>query len=395
MALAFIKSLENSKNPKKTEQKLKTLSFNIFKFNHRPKPKKKDRVVIISCFSEFGCETIGCMYCLPKLIKRFPGQYIIAMGWYGREYLYRHLVDEFWEVKEESMWLREYTRAFHHISDNLKRLEEAASAYGTVIPSSTLGKFAVGSLCSTCGNFWSEWRHNVGKCPRCKGTMIIESLFSNPKYHKTKAVRIPAPSKELQDWAGKLVGDKPVVGLFARGRKTYGRNLEPEFYVSLIQLLEQMGYGVVWLGEKQSTQACPVPHVLDFSRLPESRDLEKTLAIVSKCSFTIQFWTASTRLSGMLGVPFILFESPEQIYCTGLSPAQEGKRLELASFGPKKLVIAHYINVVEDTPKALSLVQRAVREIQDGDYEDIIGMVEQRESIENMQKSFKKLVEEV
>jgi hypothetical protein len=43
---------------------------------------------------------------------------------------------------------------------------------------------------------------------------------------------------------------------------------------------------------------------MDFSRLPEARDLELTLAIISQLQFTVQFWTASTRLAAMVGTPF-------------------------------------------------------------------------------------------
>ena len=391
MAFALFKPTVNeSYLTKQSEEEIDEVGFRIFKFNHRPKPKKRDRILIISCFSEFGCETVGCMYCIPRLLKRYPGRYIIAMGWHGREYLYRHLVDEFWEIKEEHMWLREYVRAFHHMSDNLRKLEEAASAYGDVIPSAALGKFAVGSYCSTCGCFWQEWKKKVSSCPGCGSTVVTESLFSNPQKYKPQGVPIPQPSEEMKAWAKSFMKPK-TVGIFARGRKTYGRNLEPDFYVKLIQLLEQMGYNCIWLGEKQSTQPCPVDHVTDFSRMPEARDLERTLAIISNCEFTVQFWTASTRLAGMIGVPFLLFESPEQIFFTGLMPAQEGKRLELTSFGPRKLVIAHYLNVVNDPAKAFSLVQRAVSEMEDDNYDQIIGMVDDKAAVELMRDSTEEL----
>ena len=389
MALALFKPKVNPDS----EVKLDKVSFDIFKFNHRVRPKKRNRIIIVSCFSEFGCETVGCLYCLPRIIKRYPGRYVIAMGWHGREYLYRHLVDEFWEIKEEHMWLRDYARAFHHVSSNLKKIEEAATLHGDVVPSASVGKYVVSSYCRTCGGFWSEWRMKSNQCPRCKSTVILESLFSDTATHVKNAVKIPRPSKEMLEWAKGLIGDKKTVGVFARGRKTYGRNLQPSFYVNLIQLLEQMGYNIIWLGEKQSSQPCPVDHVMDFSRMPESRDLEKTLAIISNCEFTIQFWTASTRLSGMMGIPFILFESPEQIYCSGLAPAQEGKRLELTSFGPKKLVISHYNNVVSDNAKGLAYVQRAVKELEKGNYEEIIGMVEDYESTELLQKQYYELGE--
>jgi ADP-heptose:LPS heptosyltransferase len=209
--------------------------------------------------------------------------------------------------------------------------------------------------------------------------VLVRSVFTDIKEYKPTARRMPRPRQEYLDWAKDLL--KPnTVGVFARGRKTYGRNLQPEFYVKLVQILEDMGHNVIWLGEKQSTQPCPVDHVLDFSRMPESQDLERTLAIVCNLDFTIQFWTASSRLSSMMGTPFILFESPEQIYVSssGLCGAQEGKRLELASFGPKKLVMAHYKNVYDDNDTALELVKQAAEELKEGNEEDILGMVEDK-----------------
>lgn len=381
MALALFKSKRDENNPTRlTEKKLGSIEFNVYKLNNRPKPKKRERIKIVACFSEFGCETVGVLYCIPRLLKRYPGCYIIVMGWYGREYLYRHLVDEFWEVKEDYMYLRDHTRAFHHNSDNLKKLEEAATKYGDVVPSSALGKYAIGNFCRTCGKFWNEWRKKTSDCPLCKSTYIVKSIFSDPESYLKTAVRVPKPRQEYMDWARDLV--KPnSVGIFARGRKTYGRNLPPKFYTELIQMLEQSGRGVVWLGEKQSTIPCPVDHVLDFSRMAESQELEKTLAIICQLDFTIQFWTASSRLSGMMGVPFMIFESPEQIYCSGMNPAQEGKRLELTSFGPKKVVLAHYLNVLNDLEGGLGLVGRAIEEMKEDNYEEIVGMVEDKYAI--------------
>lgn len=360
-----------------SEQRLANVKFNVYKLNHRPKPKKTDRIKIVACFSEFGCETFGVLYCIPRLLKRFPGSYIIAMGWYGREYLYRHLVDEYWEIQEPYMWLRDYARAFHHVSHNLKRIEEAATQFGQVVPSVALGKYAVANFCRTCGMFWHEWRKRAECCPKCKSTVIVRSMFTDIDEYRQSARMLPRPSQGMLDWAKKLIPPN-AVGVFARNRKTYGRNLTPDFYVKLVQLIEGMGYSVVWLGEAQSTQPCPVEHILDFSRMPESQDLERTLAIICNLSFTIQFWTASSRLSGMMGVPFLLFESPEQVFVSysGLCGAQEGRRLALTSFGPKKVVLAHYKNVVENPDRGLELVRQAVMEMQAGDYNDVFGMVQ-------------------
>ena len=394
MALAFFRKQQDSRLPDRcVEQRLAELTFTVHKLNHRPKPAKIDRIKIVCCFSEFGCETVGVLYCIPRLLKRFPGAYIIVVGWHGREYLYRHLVDEFWELKEEHMWLRDTARAFHNVSDNLEKLELAATKYGEVIPSATLGKYAVCNMCRTCGMFWHEWRKQTIECPTCKSTLLVKSIFTDIATYKPQAKPIPRPSKELQEWAKQFIKGK-TVGIFARARKTYGRNLPPEFYVKLIQNLESRGYSVIWLGEKQSTLACPVDHIMDFSRMSESRDLEKTLAIICNLEFTIQFWTASTRLAGMMGVPFLLFESPEQICVSysGIMGAQEGKRLELTTFGEKKVVFAHYTSVLAEQDKALEIVDKAIDEMNEGNYEEILGMVEDQQFAAQLQEEHKEML---
>lgn len=382
--LAFFK-----KKQTKNEINLKEVNFKIYKFNNRPRPSKTDRIIIVSCFSEFGCETLGCMYCIPRLLKQFPGKYVIAMGWYGREYLYRHLVDEFWEIDEKFMLLRDYTKAFHHTSDNLKRIEHSASKFGSVIPSATLGKYVVSNLCRTCGKVWHEWRKKTDNCPNCQSTVLVRSVFTDINSYKPFAKKIPRPKQPLLDWAKSIVGEK-CVGIFARKRKTYGRNLPKEFYLKLIDLMKSKGFNIIWLGEKYNTLPCPDPSVFDFSATYESRDLEKTLAIICNLKFTIQFWTASTRLSGMMGVPFLLFESPEQIYSSysGLMAAQEGKRLELTTFGNKKIVISHYHNVVENQEECLNLVHRAIDEMSNNNWQDIIGLVEDNDFSEVLKKEF-------
>ena len=91
----------------KPEVNLSEVEFNIFKFNNRTRPKDKKKVLIIFSFYEFGTEILGILYCIPRLIHQNPGLYVIVAGWYGREYLYRHLADEYWELKEEHQFLRD------------------------------------------------------------------------------------------------------------------------------------------------------------------------------------------------------------------------------------------------------------------------------------------------
>lgn len=358
------------------------VSFNVFKFNNRPKPVDRREIVIICCFSEFGCETVGVLYCLPRLLQMYQGKYIICVGWYGRDYLYKHLVDEFWELKEEFQWLREYARAFHNESKNLKRIEEALRENGNLVPSDRMGYFAVGNVCNKCKHMWSDTTP-CEKCIKCGEVDIVPSLFGNVNYWKQKVRRIPIPSEAVLNIADGYVGPNPV-GVFARARKCYGRNLQPEFYVKLIGLLRELGYTPIWLGEKQSTLECPVSDVIDFSRRAESRNLDLTLAILHKCKFTIQYWTASTRLASMMGTPYILFESPDQIWGQG----QEGFRRKLCDLGPSKLVISHYNRIYEDNDDGISLTRRAIKEVEAANYEDIFGALETDNAAQAMKNRY-------
>jgi hypothetical protein len=182
------------------------------------------------------------------------------------------------------------------------------------------------------------------------------------------------------------LGKNPV-GVFARGRKCYGRNLQPEFYEGLIGLLRDMGHEPIWLGEKVSTIPCPVSDVVDFSRMDEARDLETTFAIIKQCDFTVQFWTASSRLAGMMGVPYLLFESPDQIWGKG----QEGIRRNLCDFGPRKLSINHYLNVHQDNARGLEIVRKCIEQMRAGDYEDYMGMVDE-EVVKQMREENKRRI---
>lgn len=365
--------------PVEHEQRVGEVKFDIHKFNNRHRPKDKKRILLITCFSEFGCESVALMYCIPKIIQQNPGCYVICVGWYGREYLYRHLADEFWEIHEEYQWLREYSMAFKHTSKNLEKLEEALKEHGQVFRGAYMGHICLGNTCRQCKHFFGSDKHDAA-CERCGSQDIERGVLADIPHHRRFAVQIPRPSLKVQARAREYLKDNPV-GIFARGRVCYGRNLRPEFYVKLISRLEDQGYNPIWLGEKQSTLPCPVSHITDFSRLPESRNLELTLAIVSQLQFTIQFWTASTRFASMMGVPWILFESPDQIVGQG----QEGRRIALTTdFNKKKLVLAQYLTVMEKEEAALDLVDQAIREMRQDNWQDIVGLVDHPDLIRDM-----------
>ena len=366
---------------KKEEEKIVDISFNIHKFNNRPRPTDTKKIVILGSFSEFGCETVSVLYGMPRFLEQHVGKYIIVMGWYGREYSYRHLVDEYWELKEEYQWLREYSRAFYHVSKNLENLETKMTEHGIVYPSKFLSIPIVMDRCK-CGSMWGDLNEDkIEECPQCKSQEIVKAIFRQVQFWKRLAIKLPIPSKAKLMRAQKYL--KPnSVGIFARGRKTYGRNLEPEFYIKLIELIRELGYEPVWLGEKQSTLPCPVPDVIDFSRMEESKDLELTFAIVKQCQFTVQFWTASTRIAGMMGVPYLLFESPDQIWGQG----QEGYRRNLCDFGPSKLCVSHFLSILDDPDAGIALARRCIEEMQKNNYEDVFGLVEDEASARELRR---------
>lgn len=353
---------------------LDKIDFNIFKISSRP---RTEPTAIVCSFSEFGCEVVNLLYVIPDILNAIPEQcYKIAVGWYGREYLYRHLFDEYWEIKEEYQWLRDYARASHHKSKNLTNLEKGLEKYGTVITSAELGDRSISAKCRKCGHIWNTLSKH--QCYRCGSDDILPSFFSDIPYWKPQAVKIPKPSQEKIDSIAKYVSDNSV-GIFARGRKCYGRNLQPEFYVQLIELLESKGYDPIWLGERETTQACPVGRVLDFSRMPESRDLETTLAIISKLKFTIQFWTASTRLASMVDTPYILFESTDQIWGNG----QEGFRRNLCDFQQTKLIGANFLDIYNNNDEGIYLVDKAIEDVVKGDFSDILSEAGVQMKLEN------------
>lgn len=368
----------------KPEANLDEVEFNIFKFNNRSRPKDKKKVLIVFSFYEFGTEILSVLYCLPRLINMNPGFYVIVAGWHGRDYLYRHLADEYWELKEEHQWLREYADAFNHNSVNLKKLHNKLSDFGVVAAGKEMTHFCLGNRCFDCDHYFMSYEYLNPKCPKCKSANLSKPLFCDVKRHKKTALPLPVPSNKTMVEARKYLGTNPV-GIFARGRTRYGRNLQPEFYVELIKLLEGMGYSPIWLGEKCSVLPCPVDHITDFSRLPESRNLELTLAIVKQLNFTIQFWTASTRLASLVKTPWILFESPDQLAGGG----QEGMRIALTTdWDKKKIVLANYNDVFANHEAALSLVKKSVEDIQSQNFSTIVGMVENHKTVSEWLEKF-------
>ncbi len=372
-----------------SEEPLVNVQFNIHKFTNRPKPHNPANIVVFPNFSEFGSELIQTCYTMPKMLNStYSGKYTIALSWYGRAYLYKHLVDELWEIKEEYQYLREYCRCFHHESKNLKLVEKTVSKYGHIV---TPNDHALGILypkLSTCpvsgcgGQMVCSENNQI--CLLCHAHLPPVGIYNEISRAKKTAVWPAKPSAAKMKYVKDKYLKPKTVGITARHRTCYGRNLPVEFYEKLIQYLENIGYNPIWIGEKETTLRSPFSHIIDYCVTEDAHDLETTLALVSQMDFTIQFWTASTRLAGISGTPYIVFESPDQLYGNG----QEGYRLNLCTKNNNgKVVLAHYINVVNDHNTAIDLVGRAINEVRAGNFEDIIGMVESNQATEIMRKN--------
>jgi hypothetical protein len=363
-------------SPREEEKVLSDIKFDKFKFTSRQPPSDKKDILFISCFGEFGCESMALMYCIPRIVQD-TNYYTICVGWHGREYLYRHLVDEFWGVKEEYQWMREYSNGLKNSSKNIVNLEKSLSNHGRLCNHYHFSAICFQNKCKSCGNVWYKSKL---PCTKCGSSDTEWGILNDVKSNKSKAIKIPSPSKDCLDHVAKYLKTNSV-GIFARGRACWGRNLSKDFYVELINFLRSKGYDPIWLGEKQSILPCPVSDVTDFSVTEDASKLELTLALISKLKFTVQFWTASTRLASMVDTPWILFESPDQIVGNG----QEGLRIALTSdFNKRKLILAQYKNIAENESIAFKYLDQAISDLELNNWDDIIGPVENPGVIKNM-----------
>jgi len=357
-----------------------SVKFIVHKFTKRSKPKDINKIIIINSFGEMGCETLVSLYCIPSLIRMNPSCYFIVLGFHGRSYLYKHLVDEFWELDDSYNWLRGYSYAFVNLSNVYRKILEKIKTLGNIISGDALGHIMVGSTCRNCEYYFGSQDQNIA-CPKCSSRDIDKSLLSDIVNTKKRAVKIPKPRVEYISWAKKLVGEN-VVGIFARKRKLYNRNLSIDFYEDLIRLLQEQKYTIVWLGEKESIHECPKDMgVIDFSSMAESYDLEKTLAVIGCCNFTIQYWTASTRLAGITDTPFVLFESPGQIIP---NQAQEAHRICLTSnYDKRKIVLCNFDLASKNQDIVLRHTKKAIDNLLNNNYSIEISLVDHPQTIYN------------
>src|SRR5581483_2972458 len=220
----------NTKN--NSEPHIEEIKFKIYKFSPRTNPGPRN-TILIPCFSEFGTEILGTVYCLPELLNnRYMGKYSIAVGWPNRTFLYKNLVDEFWEIDKNLSWLRDYSLAFHHSSRNLWKLEkQLLKEHGKVIDSSELSEVAIYprfAQCLRCRSNGIEVLEDRQICLECGTRYEKPGLFYNPIQAKQTAMW-PNLSPEKIVEASKYIQPNSI-GLTARCRKTYGRNLPFSFY---------------------------------------------------------------------------------------------------------------------------------------------------------------------
>jgi hypothetical protein len=354
------------------KQKQKQTDKFVFK-KHIFKKSNKSQVVFILNFSEFGVETLSCLYSIPMITDVYKSFKTIVVGWSGREYLYRHLVDEFWELDESFYYLKDYSNAFYNTSKDIKNLEKKLGSFGVVVTSGFLGNFFVANVCKNCLNYWTEKKESCDRCGFKNFSLpILETL------DKKNAVGIPVPF----DTGIEIPNNS--VAIFARNRKTYGRNLPKDFYLNLNNNLKQKGYNPIYLGENSTS--LNMSDCVDFSSSPNSKKLEFTLETLSKVKFTIQFWTASTRLAAITKTPYILVESPNQV---GYH-AQELKRIALTTdFNKKKIIVCHYLDFLKNQDIGISLINDAINEIENNNWNHIIGMVKNKEILHSIIKENK------
>jgi hypothetical protein len=349
------------------EKKLKKISFtkNIYKQSDLPP-------IFVIGFVEFGCEVFFPHFVLPNIVKENRNNKIIFVGWKGREFFYKNIVHEYWEIDEASMHLRQMSRAMSHESWNLRQVEAYLSNFGIVLRSDVVGNNLIEYMCLDCEYKSGSAKHVKG-CPSCGSAKLRQSLLSQQSLLKSKLTKLPQISNDVLAWAKNIMPDK-AVGIFARNREAYGRNLSSDFYIKLIQLLKRKGYTPVWFGEKHSTLECPDDSIIDITKMQEKNDLEKVIGLISACEFTIQFWTASTRLSMIANTKFFLVECPDQIYGKG----QEGIRLKIFNIfdTPFKLFLCNYLKFIESIDNTISLLENSIDDfLINHNYDDTIDMI--------------------
>jgi len=341
-------------NLPKQSNVLQDLKFTIKKYKSENDTFKK---MYFSCFCEFGCEALLPTFLIPRIVKNYDNYKIIILGWEGREYFYKHLCDEFWELDKSQMpLLRSKAKAFQHNSRVIGQLETILRRSGVLIDGSTIGNLCVNSTCLVCQKEFPVQSGDIS-CMNCGSVKIKKSLLQGVKEYKYFRRALPNINPDLEGEMQNLIPSNSV-GLFARNRETYGRNFSASHYKKIIDLFNDMGFNVVLLGEPVSSLNLNHPNVINLLNHKLAGNLEFAFAAVKRCMFTFQMYTASTRISSLLNVPYILVESADQIYGRG----QEGIRLSLttADLQYKKLILSNYINTLENFDQFLVTLEKTV-----------------------------------
>jgi hypothetical protein len=322
------------------ESILEMALFNKIIFNY----ENNRPIVFLSALVEYGCESLLPHFYLKKFSQVFKDYHKVVIGWPGRKHLYYGFVDEFWQIDEGLTYLRHYTKAFTGMSRNIKNIEKALERFGKVIKSNDLNLFFCEGICKNCQTKFVN-SSRIAACKKCGSEELMQSVLGDTTYHKKNYMPINFDFSGYENWLNE-VADGKCIGIFARNRKTYGRNLPAEFYQVLCNGLVEKGYKILWLGEKESTLPCIDDTFFDFTTSKFVDDIYACHGLVSRCKATFQAWTASTRLAQATNTPYCLVESYDQIFGMG----QEGKRINLLTkdMSKKKIIFANYRTVMEN-----------------------------------------------
>ena len=343
--------------PVKKDKELifKELVFKKHIFN--PETDISSRLFYFS-FAEFGCESLIPTFLIPRINTGFNRYRKIVLGWSGREYFYRNVCDEFWELDEKFMALKNESYAFKNISREIIALNKRLSNLGIVINGDKMGNLCLNCRCQDCSEEFYRDRGDIS-CIKCGSNRVIKSLLQGCKEYKKSISPLSPIGDKYVEWANSIIPVKSVA-LFARNRKTYGRNLPENFYDKIIDLIISMGYNVVLLGEPISSYNIQSPKIINLFNTEYAGNLEAAFAAVNKCDFSIQFYTASTRISSLLDKPFILVESPDQLFGRG----QEGRRLSLMTknYSKKKFIVSNFSDVLDNFDKFFTIFKDAAED---------------------------------
>lgn len=310
-------------------------------------------------FGEFGCETILPTFLIPRINNNFPEYRKIVIGWNNREYFYRDLCDEYWELDSKYMQLKNNSYAFENISVEIASLHKRLAPLGVVLDGTKIGKLCVKAKCKKCFFEFEVDRGDV-YCAKCYSEKIEKSLFQGAREYRKYANSLSPINSKYIDFASAYI-PKNTVALFARNRKTYNRNLTIDHYNKIIDMIIGLGYKVVLLGEFVSSHFIQNNKVINFMNHDLAGNLEAAFAIVDQCVFSLQFFTASSRIGSLLNKPYIIFESADQIYGRG----QEGIRLSLLTknYDKKKIVLSNYLDIAQNTEEAIQVAKQAIHEL--------------------------------